>query len=346
MKKKVVICIIMIALFTTCAGNKAIKRSAPPEWLDNPESKYPNNAYISAIGSGSSRSDAEKDAAAKLSRIFRTNVSATETMEKRYEELTRGNETSAEDYARSVKNVTLSSEESLVNIQFGESYTDSKAQVHTIAYLDRFETGNIYEEMISGNSKQVRFYLNKSTGLSNPMDKYAYAGAAWMIAQKNQDLLRQYKIISPQISSLYNPEYDLNAIQNNYVETAREITFYFDFLGDADRRIENIVSRIFTAEGFQIVNNSGYIMVSGSLNMSLTDLNREDDTIFYRWDMSLNLTQPDGKTILSLNPSGRSGSISEQEAKSRVYIDIEKKLDKTLKKELNSWFDNIVITGK
>ena len=87
-------------------------------------------------------------------------------------------------------------------------------------------------------------------------------------------------------------------------------------------------------------------MVSGSLNMSLTDLNREDDTIFYRWDMSLNLTQPDGKTILSLNPSGRSGSISEQEAKSRVYIDIEKKLDKTLKKELNSWFDNIVITGK
>ena len=330
-------------LFTACAGNKTVKRDSRPAWLDDPESKYPNTNYITAIGTGFSRSDAEKDAAAKLSRIFRTDVEATETMEKRYEELTRNKVTSSEDYAKSVKNITLSSSEALINMQFGESYTDDKAKVHTIAYLNRYETAGIYEEMISANSDQIIYYTNKSESLEDPLDIYAYCGAAWMIATKNEDLLRQFRIISPQMSSMYEAKYDNNAIKNSYIKAARAITFSINITGDDDGRIANIIKRIITAEGFQISNDNGFISTSGSVNMALTDLKRDDGTIFYRWEMSLNLTQPDGNTILSLNPSGRAGSISQSEARSRVYIDIEKKLGKSIVRQLDSWFDNIVI---
>ncbi|MCF7911641.1 MAG: LPP20 family lipoprotein [Candidatus Cloacimonetes bacterium] len=346
MKKYLIMIILLLLLLSACAGNKAVKRTSRPAWLDDPESKYPNTQYITAIGSGFSRSDAEKDAAAKLSRIFSTQVEATETMEKRYEELTKNSVTSTEDYARSIKNITLSTSESLINMQFGESYTDNQAKVHAIAYLNRFETAGIYEEMISANSGQINYYTSKSKSLTDALDIYAYYGAAWMIASKNEDLLRQYRIISPQMSSMYKPEYDNNAIKNSYVKAARAITFSINIAGDDDNRIKNIIKRIITAEGFQISDDKAYISASGSINMALTDLKRDDATIFYRWEMSLNLTQPDGNTILSLNPSGRAGSISKEEARARVYIDIEKKLDKTIISELNSWFDNLVIKAK
>jgi len=346
MKRYFITMILLMLLFTACAGNKTVKRASRPAWLDDPESKYPNTQYITAIGTGFSRSDAEKDAAAKLSRIFRTDVEATETMEKRYEELTRNNVTSSEDYAKSVKNITLSSSEALINMQFGESYTDDKAKVHTIAYLNRDETFHIYEEMISANSDQIIYYTNKIESLENPLDIYAYYGAAWMIATKNADLHRQLMIIYPQLSTMIGIKYDTNTIKENYIKAARAITFSIDIAGDEDGRIANIIKRIITAEGFQIAENNGFISASGSVSMVLTELKRDDGTIFYRWEMSLNLAQPDGNTILSLNPSGRAGSISKSEARSRVYIDIEKKLDKSIVRQLNSWFDNIVIKAK
>ncbi|MDP8220535.1 MAG: LPP20 family lipoprotein [Candidatus Stygibacter frigidus] len=345
MKKYIVIITVLLMLFS-CASNKAIKRAPRPDWLDNPEYKYPNTQYITAIGSGFSRSDAEKDAAAKISRIFRTEVSASETMEKRYEELTKNSVTTTDDFTRNTKNVTLTSNEALINMQFGESYTDDKAKVHTIAYLNRFETGGIYEEMISANSDQIIYYQNKTRELNDPLDIYAFYGAAWMITQKNEDLLRQYRIISPQMSSMFEVKYDKNSIKNNYIKTARDITFSLNIDGDEDDRIASIMKRIITGTGFQIVKSDGFISVKGSINMSPTDLQRDDNTVFYRWDMSLNLTQLDGNIILSLNPSGRAGSVSLEEARARVFIDIEKKLDKTLISDLNSWFDNIVIEAK
>jgi len=344
--KKYIIVITVLLMLFSCASNKAVKRATRPAWLDNPESKYSNTQYITAIGSGSSRSNAEKDAASKLSRIFRTEVSASETMEKRYEELTKNNITTTDDFARNTKNVTLTSNEALINMQFGESYTDDKAKVHILAYLNRFETAGIYEEMISANSYQVIYYQNKTQELDDLLDIYAFYGAAWMIVQKNEDLLRQYRIISPQMSSMFEVKYDKNTIKNNYIKAARDITFSLNIEGDEEGRINSILKRIITGAGFQIDDNEGFISVKGSINMSPTDLQRDDNTVFYRWDMSLNLTQRDGNIILSLNPSGRTGSISLEEARARVFIDIEKKLDRTLIRDLNSWFDNIVIKAK
>ena len=344
--KKLIITIAVLLILISCASTKGIKRDPHPGWLDDPESKYPNTQYITAIGSGFSRSDAEKDAAAKLSRIFRTEVTASETMEKRYEELTKNNVTATDDFTRSTKNVTLTSNEALINMQFGESYTDDKAKVHTIAYLNRFETAGIYDEMISANSDQIIYYQNKTQELDDPLDIYAFYGAAWMITQKNEDLLRQYRIISPQMSSMFEIKYDTNGIKNNYIKAARDITFSLNIEGDEDGRIASILKRIITGGGFQIADDAGFISLKGSINMSPTDLQRDDNTVFYRWDMSISLAQPDGNTILSLNPSGRAGSVSLEEAKARVFIDIEKKLDKTLIRDLNSWFDNIVIKAK
>ncbi|MCF7918791.1 MAG: LPP20 family lipoprotein [Candidatus Cloacimonetes bacterium] len=344
MKRAIIMILALLLVMTSCAGNK--KSAGEPEWLTNPESRYPSRTYITAIGSGFSRSDAEQDAAGKLARIFRSDVQTSEITELRYEELTRGAETETEDYGKVTRNIQLSAEESLINIQFGESFTDEMGKVHSIAYLERFSTATIYEEMISGNSEKVNYYLKQSSILADPLDKYAYAGAAWTIAIKNEDLLRQVKIISPSLGDMISADYEVREVEQTYHDLARGITFTIIVENDEDQKITSIIKRLLTQKGFRISDTEGYLTCSGKIIIEKTDLNRADETIFYRWELALDLTNPQDENILTFNPKGRSGSVSDSEAISRVYRDLEKELNKTLLKDLDRWFDNIVLQAK
>jgi len=344
--KQLIILLISILILTSCATTKTVENyNNIPEWLTNPESQYPDQTYITAIGQGFSRSDAEQDAAGKLARIFRSDIQTSELTELRYEELTRGSETTTEDYGKVTKNIQLSAEESLVNIQFGESYADNSGKVHAVAYLNRYQTAAIYEEMIGTNGKKVNYYYEQSNEKTDPLDKYAYAGAAYAIAVKNEDLLRQVKIISPSMSALINTPYDVNIVQENYYSCARNITFQVMTHNDEDQKISSIIKKLLTQKGFR-VNEEAYLTVNGNITIEKTDLKRDDGTIFYRWELALELVNPQNENILTLNPKGRSGGISETEAISRAYRDLEKNLNKKLIKELDRWFDDIVISEK
>ena len=344
--KQLIVIFICILILTSCAGSKTVKNNGgKPQWLTNPESQYPSQTYITAIGQGFSRSDAEQDAAAKLARIFRSDVQTSELTELRYEELTRGSETTTEDYGKVTKNIQLSAEESLVNIQFGESYADNMGKVYAVAYLHRYQTAAIYEEMIALNGNQINYYYKQSSKNTDPLDRYAYAGAAYTVAVKNEDLLRQIKIISPSMSRLINTPYDMNIVQENYYSCARDITFQVATQNDEDKKIASIIKKLLTQKGFR-VNENAYLVVNGEITMEKTELKRDDDSVFYRWELTLDLINPQKENILTLNSKGRAGGISDTEAISRVYRDLEKYLNKKLIRELDNWFDDIVIKEK
>lgn len=338
--------IILVLLSFSCTGSTPAKKSSSkPVWLTDPGKVYNDEIYITAIGQGFSRSDAEQDAAGKLARIFRSEVKTSEITELRYEELTRGRKTTTEDYGKVTKNIELTAAEDLVNIQFGESYTDDMGRVYSIAYLNRMRTADIYDDMIQKNSENIIYYQKTSQEKEDPLDKYAYAGAAWTTAQKNEDLIRQMKIISPAFGDLVNLTYDVHEVQEQYLTAAKNITFNVKISEDQEDKIASMITRQLTEKGFRIDNDAAYLNLHGDVILEKTELQRTDNTIFYRWELHLTLQDSRGMTVLSLNPKGRSGSVSETEAKSRSYRDIEKKLENDLLRKLDQWLDQIVIKG-
>ena len=68
---------MLILIINACAVNAKSKKSPKPKWLTNPKKVYPEQLYLTAIGEGDTRSDAENMAAANLSKIFEATIPKT-----------------------------------------------------------------------------------------------------------------------------------------------------------------------------------------------------------------------------------------------------------------------------
>nr|MDA3813272.1 hypothetical protein [Candidatus Cloacimonadota bacterium] len=95
--KKIILLSLILILILSCAAHAVKRKGSKPEWLKNPKAVYSEQMYLTAIGEGDSRSDAESMAAGNLSRIFESNIKAEETVNQRYMELTKNNKTDLEE---------------------------------------------------------------------------------------------------------------------------------------------------------------------------------------------------------------------------------------------------------
>lgn len=65
-------------------GGAMADANALPEWYLNPQSVYPNEVFLTAVGTGDTRRDAEQQALAGLSQIFEAQVQVDARTSERY----------------------------------------------------------------------------------------------------------------------------------------------------------------------------------------------------------------------------------------------------------------------
>ena len=216
MKRFIYLLIVVITL-VGCSSNSVVRLGEKPEWIDNPKIKYPEGMYLSAVGYGSTRRSAEADAMGSVARIFKTDIKANTKYSERWSEL---ESTREEDeislFAENTKDIFISAEQNLINIEIGESYTDNLGKVYSLAYIHRSRTADIYDEKITQTNSMIEFYLAKYVASSNIIQQYAYLGLASIFAFQNQTLLDQLAIISPM-------EYEMIGIENRYPEISSTI---------------------------------------------------------------------------------------------------------------------------
>ncbi|MBC8385103.1 MAG: LPP20 family lipoprotein [Candidatus Cloacimonetes bacterium] len=341
--KKAIFVAILIFLILSCAvqakGKKEMGKK--PAWLENPKSKYPEQLYLTAIGDGDSRNDAENMAAANLSKIFESKIKAEETTKQRYRELTVSKKTSTEDEMSIEKNVNILSEQTLYNIQFADSYTNELGRVYTLAYLKRMETGEIYEEKINKNSEQILHFTTQSKKATDILRKYSAMNAASVVALNNNILLDQLSIISPDTKEFLELHYDYNNIVKETAELAKQVGFSVTIRNDPDNKIGIAVESMLTDLGF-VISNNGVLNIKSDVMFENTDLKRDDDFKFVRYNFNLNIENRAGDTIVSLAEKGKEGHTTHFEARERAIRTIGEKINKSLKKKLIAYFDGLV----
>ncbi len=342
--KKIIIFVMLILIINACAVNAKSKKSSKPKWLTNPKKVYPEQLYLTAIGEGDTRSDAENMAAANLSKIFESVIHSEENVNQRYMELTNKKGTETSDYTSVNKDVNISSSQKLFNIKFAQSYTDKTGRVHVLAYINRVETSDIYQQKIDDNSQKVRFYIEKSKEINNPIKKYAYLSAAMVFAQNNKILLEQLRIIDSSSIDMIKFGYNINDLSVMLSDASRMVTFSLSIKGD-DGRITSILEDVLTGMGF-VLGENGVLKIEGSISFNDTDLKRNDGFKFVRYYLDIKVKDVDNNIILAINEKGREGHLSFAEAKERCIRKIEKKLKKKFKSKLVKYFDSLVIKEK
>ncbi|MCK4312950.1 MAG: LPP20 family lipoprotein, partial [Candidatus Cloacimonetes bacterium] len=243
MKKILLVVLMLIILFTLQAKKKKVK---PPAWLENPKAVYSEQMYLSAIGEGDSRREAENIAAGNLSKIFESKVKTDETVVQRYMELTKGDEFTYEDQTDVTKSVNIQSEQTLFNIQFAESYTNEMGRVFVLAYLNRMKTAEIYGEKINKNTESVTYFTKLCDGSDDPMMKYAAMSAASAVGMSNEVLLEQLGIIFPTSKEMLEINYNYNDLMKKTAEVAKQLSFKIDIKNDTENKISILVEELLT----------------------------------------------------------------------------------------------------
>ncbi len=340
MKKLILVLTITMLLISCAAQAKSKKNKDQPDWLNNPKQAYPELLYLTAIGEGDTRTEAENYAASNLAKIFETKVSADETYTQRYQELIKDDEVSFEDMTDVSKNVNLQAEQTLYNIQFSESFTDKVGRVHVLAYLNRTRTADVYEQKINTNSKKILYYKDEALAANDIRIKYAAMNAAALISANNEVLLDQLDIISPDTKEFITLDYDHNEISRLSAQYARAISFHIEIRNDKDHKITNLLKNMFTDMGF-VLGETHILNVIGDINFQETDFNR-DDFEFIRYELNIQITDQENTLVSSLSEKGKEGHTTYKEAEERAIRKLESQIERSLKLKVIQYFDSLI----
>jgi len=324
--------LFMLMLFTGCSSPE----QPFPDWIVRPQEKYPEAQYLTAIGEGDSRRSAENNAAAGLSRIFESQIRSQETLSETTTE-TRGTSETFDQFSTLNADIRIGSEQELLNIQFGETFTDRHGRVHTAAFIPRTETAAIYRKRIGEGSSAIVLLTRLSNTATDPVEKYSLRRAAVRRALENDRLLAQLDIIDPSARNALSLHYDASTLYAETAAAARNVTFSVE---NVDEAMRTVLASVLTGMGFSEKNEFPAFTFSGTATFEEMDLHR-GSLVFVRYRFVLEMRTRDENLALAPNGSRREGHISFEEATARAARSLQTELKTLIPRELGAYLDRL-----
>ena len=335
--KRIILFLIVAIYLVSCSSTPS--PSMRPGWVDNKFSKYPEAEFMVEVGQGSSLRDAKGNGAAALAQIFKTSIKVETTIQTRYKELAAGGSVQSSEETSFDQDITQLADQELVNVNYGDSWTNDLGQVHVLAYIDRQVTGNIYRDRIEENNGTVGNFLSRSRNQTSLILKYAYMDAAYVVAQANQVLLEQLEIINLPIRKTIRVPYDLDNIRDNRMDAARRMAFKINIENDVEGKVSSVITDELTSFGFSI-DPTGILSVDGTVSFEKVELDNEYENVKYY--LTITIEDEKGVPVVALEKNDRISAVSESDAKNRAYLEIGKIVKKELIGELVEYFDGFV----
>ena len=327
--------LLLLGISLAFAGCRSM-HGGTPAWLRNPQSVYPEERFLVAVGEGDTRRAAENAAAANLSRIFEARIEADEHL------LDQSRETDSELVRTTdfTADINIASAQTLYNIQHAEAWQDNRGRFHAVAYLERRTTAAIYRDKIDGLTSRVSFLLSQAETAPDLLKKYALLRAAGRHATEAEYLLRQLKVIHPPSLHDAEPGYSLDRLRKELADTARQVVVRVSVEGDSDNRMAATLQELFTSYGFMIGKNPA-LDVAARVDISDTG-ERVQGLIFLRYELMLQIRDSAGDVLVTVRDSGREAHQTEEHARNRTFRTLAGVVQKTVPQRLDACFDAMV----
>lgn len=321
----------------------AVRAGDLPEWYLNPQNVYPSEVFLTAIGTGDTRRDAEQQALAGLSQIFEAEISVDSRTSERYSELMTAQGAVTESELRLAQDTNVRSNQTLLNVQYGEAAVDEASQVHVIAYIERIPTGRVYADLIETNGEQVESFLQEAAESDGLVREYAYTSAAAVVSSTNEVLRDQLRIIAPGFSEIVSLPYDPDQVLQRRADIAAQMRTSISVDGDESDRISGVVRSALSEERFPVGDSDPVFRVTGSMRLDEGEVN--DDFQSVRWTLTLDFTGPDGNTLVTFDEQSRASGVSQEAAVSFAYTDMEEAVEQGFVGAIRRYFDGLVLNS-
>lgn len=313
----------------------------PPTWVASPNEAYPQSRYITAVGTGHDRTEAERNALAALVAIFgqsvQTEMSTVVTYSKAVAD---GAVNMSED--RSIQNAikTSAAMDTLVGAEIAGVWFDGTSLHYAIALMDRQKTTALYTDMLNGNQQVItKLTVLPDTEKYTPgsIERFRLAGT---IADVNQVYATVLAVLGNGTSAAPNlrtgDSYRLEA-----ADITANIPIAVRVNDDRNGRINAAFAQVLNKAGFKSGEAASRFVLAVTLTLTEDPVqNQRFSFVNYLVDARLTDTLP-GVVLLPFTITGKEGHANREGAESRALMAVEKQIAETFGAALTDWLSSL-----
>jgi hypothetical protein len=340
---------LMIAALGSCAGTQEREQAAAagPEWVYAPDSVYPENRYVSAVGYGADREQADKNALGSLVAIFGQNVQGETQASYRYSEAVAGGLIDMREGSEIDSAVKTSfAMNTLIGAEIKDRWSDGTTH-YAIAVMDRMKSGMLYSDLIESNRRVIQNLTDLPEADRYTFDAYAQYELAAAIADANTAFVNVLSVLSPASASAFRNELrqgDDYRLEARRVSQNIPVALTVD--NDRNGRIRGAFAAVLSGEGFRTGGTGGArYTLDVAVSLSEAELSQNPNKfVRYHIDANLRDTQT-GAVLIPFSLNGREGHASLSEAEVRAIRVAEEKIRESYGDALRSYLTHLSSQG-
>lgn len=337
--------ILQFLCLISCASappkSKITTTSEFPDWINNPNSIYPDSRYIVGVGSGDTRQAAEKDAVGNIAKVFQSAITVDQTVIENYLETEENDQSSSSFSSQMLNRTSVTSQQDLKNIKIDKVHFSSKDGLYyVLAYLKRAETALLYEQDIKSNDSKIVEYFENYKSSQNKLNKYGNLSKCKTITAINDVLRSQYQVLTKGQAQV-PVSISLSEIDKSMADLLNKITVSLHPDTDTAPEVGDYLKEVIGKIGFKMVNMQGDFSVNYSLSIEPTDINR-DNLVAYNWKLTIDVKDNVNKySLKSFNHNKRSAAVSEGEVNARIMRTVNTQLNTKFYKEFMAYLSSL-----
>jgi hypothetical protein len=325
---------IYVLLFLFFISLPVRAQNNAPGWVNQPNVSYPDISYLTVIGEGHTRKEAENSALSNLAFIFESRIKAETNERKTTNETQNGNDYNYKSNTDTRAKINVQSDQDLQNVKFGEYYETSDGKVKVLAYIDRISTTEIYLNIIHKNSSLIKSIIDSAASQNNKLKRFCMLYRSRDLSEKNRKMENQLRIIANTSAISNNDNYD-ELITERINNAASEAAFSIDIAND-DGHVKNDLKGFINSFGLPITEKAAN-KISGKIWYEDIPMNATEK-IFIRWHIELSLSNEKNEILSAYSQQGREVHINRAEAISRGNRTMRQLLGKEYNEQLKKMF--------
>jgi hypothetical protein len=310
-------------LFSTCAsGGKA---AAEPDWVRDPYTVYSRQTNVAAVGFGSSREAAEKNALGRLVAFFGQSIQVDERLLDIYQQvIINGNIAGSSDVTRLDTTIATSAGlDTLAGAEIADVWHNDKNEYYAVAVLNRANTIRIYSEMIRANQAVIENLVNIPEADRVTFDGVARYSSAAVIADVITSYGNLLSVIGAPAQGLKSGD-DYRLLALNIIKA---IPVGISVQNDRAGRIAGAFAGVLSGLGFMSGGNDPRYVLDAIVTLEPVDLAGNQNK-FTRITLKANLVDTHlNSVLLPYDFNSREGHVTQAEADNRAYTAAERRIN-------------------
>ncbi|MDR3249186.1 MAG: LPP20 family lipoprotein [Treponema sp.] len=338
-----------------CAGNaRGLKGDAGPSkdepaWVSDVEQSYSRLRYAAAVGYGSNRSVAEKEAFANLVSVFGQTVQADRRSTVSYSEAMQQETVSSYFRNMEISNAirTSAEQDTLIGAEIRDYWFDGRSTHYAVAVMERGKAVSLYTDLINTNREIISTLTTMDDREKNSLDGFARYHLAAKIADGSRAFSNILSVVGSGAMALSSRELaEGEGFRLEANNIAQRIPVDVQVSDDQFNRIKGAFAAVIGKKGFKSGGSDSRYVLNAQVDFVPVEL-LEQTNKYIRYTMNANLVdRVTENVLLPYTVTGREGHLTVAEAENRVITAIEKEIAGAWDNAFSAYLDSLLPAKK